>query len=56
MRSSKELWFDLYVEFENEHGREPTWQEMQSAQSDHYADLGDYYKDMEKDRMMREGR
>lgn len=53
MRSSKELWIDLYEEFEAEHGREPTWQEMQFAQSEHYAYLGDYYKDLETDERLR---
>lgn len=45
---SKELWLDLYEEFVEEHGREPTEEEMQNAQGSYIDHLRGAYEDYEQ--------
>lgn len=50
--ANKELWCDLHAEFEAEHEREPTDEEMRNLYSNHYADLVDYYRKAVKEGMV----
>lgn len=50
--ANKELWCDLHAEFEAEHEREPTDEEMRNLYSNYCADIGDYYRKAVKEGMV----